>query len=140
MPDLRAEVPHWVTLQYAAGHKRANHAWHPIGPLLRAGKEVIKLPQTTPLRCRPQPLPDLAPFDGLPFVPQPSSWKPDGQTLTIGGFPGNDPALAAVAALAARLGLTFVGVHPVSFANADLPPDAYTCASRPKAPACRHHP
>lgn len=132
MPDLRAGVPHRVTLQYATGHKPANRAWHPIGPLLRVGNEVIKLPQTTPLGCRPQPLPDLGPFDGLPLVPQPSSWKPDGQTLTVGGFTGEDPALAAVAALAARQGLTFVGDHPVSFADADLPVDAYTLRITPE--------
>ncbi|WP_377511244.1 beta-N-acetylhexosaminidase [Octadecabacter sp. R77987] len=132
LPDLYAGQPHQVTLQYAAGHKPANRAWHPIGPVLRVGTDVIKLPQTTEPGCRPQPLPDLGPFDGLPLIPQPTAWEPDGQTITVDGFAGDDPAFAAVAGLASRQGLTFDGDHLVTFETADLPEDAYTLHITPE--------
>ncbi len=137
LPDLRVGAPHQVVLNYVAGHNPANRAWMPIGPLLRCNREVIPLPRKTALGCRAQPIPDLGPFDGLPLVPQPTSWEPSGQSVAVAGFAGSDPALAAVAALAARQRLRFDGDYHVAFEDADLPEDAYALHITPEGATVR---
>jgi len=124
LPDLVAGAPHHVTIAYTHGYKPANRAWMPMGPYLRSKGEIFTLPWA-PTGCAPIDLPDLGAFDGLPLVPQPTCWGPGQGVLTTAGFLAQDAAFDAVADLAGRLGMGFVGETPVTFVTKDMPQDAY---------------
>ena len=125
LPEIRAGHPHQVILRYSDGYAPANRAWMPLGPYLRHKGETIVLPPTPegPRYKKPQAkdIPGL-----LPIVPLPQSWKPSGQHIKVDGFDVvDDDAIAAVAALAGRQSLRFLGSHPTTITHEDLPEDAY---------------
>lgn len=126
LPDLHKGQPHHVTLQYTHGYKPANRAWLPLGPYLRTATGTVSLPPSA-AGCRPQPLPDLGPFDGLHLIPQPQHWAPVGSTIMPYGFAFDDAALDAVSDLADRRGLaSFKGDFPIKVIHDDAATDAYT--------------
>ncbi len=125
LPDLKTGETHMVEIKYSGGFTPANRAWMPLGPYLRAGKEIIPLPPTEAGR-RPQPAANHGRFAGLPIVPQPESWQATGGSITIDGFNYDDDALTAVAALAKRQGMAFDGQHKATIETSDLATDAYT--------------
>lgn len=131
LPDLQAGQPHEVVVEYTDGHKAANRAWLPMGPYLRVGGEVIALPNRRE-GPRPQTLPDLGPFDGLPVVPQPEIWRASGGTVDLSGVQCSDDALRSVAELARRRGFDFEGHSPVTLRVGDMAPDAYRLEITPK--------
>lgn len=124
LPDLQAGQVHEVVIKYSGGFKPANRAWMPLGPYLRCEGEVIKLPPTPAGRHLP-PRSEPVALDGLVLVPQPTCWSPADGALVVDGFSFDDPALRAVAALAERQVMHFVGTQPISVTSADLPEDAY---------------
>ncbi|WP_247743359.1 beta-N-acetylhexosaminidase [Shimia sp. R10_1] len=124
LPDLADNAPYEVTIRYAGGFHAANRAWLPLGPFLRVAGVAIPLPKP-PSGCRPQPLPDLGPFPGLPLVPQPQSWVPSGGTLSLDGIQCAHPALQAVADLADRKKWEYQGCIETHVDLVDLPEDAY---------------
>ena len=124
LPDLAADQPHRIVMQYADGHRPANRAWMPLGPYLRVGDDVIVLPPT-PAGRRVPPRDPAPNHDLLPLVPQPQSWTATGGQITIDGITVTGDALAAVASLASRQGLAFEGAHPATVQHENLPGDAY---------------
>lgn len=136
LPDLTAGRAHRIVLEYDGGHKPANRAWLPMGPHLMVGDRRIDLP-VGPLGCHPQPFPTQTTDGALPVIPQPLHWTPTGDTILINGFAATDPALRAVASLAERRGLRFVGDLPVTVETADLPTDAYEIDIQPTAVTIR---
>lgn len=136
LPDLRAGVPHHVTISYTNGYRPANRAWLPMGPYLRTADGAVPLP-FVPQGCNPPEIPDLGTFDGLPLVPQPTTWLPAGGVSSCTGFTGTDPAVGATAALAARRGLSFSGDTHIRFETGDLPADAYVLTIAPDSVTIR---
>ena len=124
LPRLSAGCTHEITLRYRDGFKPANRAWMPLGPRLRYNGEIITLPPT-PAGRRRNARDEPPSYDGLPVIPQPNVWKPDGTQITIDGISVTGDALTAVAELADRQNLPFRGNHPTTIQHQDLPKDAY---------------
>lgn len=124
LPNLAKGDTHIFQLRYTSGYTPANRAWLPLGPYLRVGKDSIALPPTPAGRIVPdRGAPPV--LDTLPLVPQPNTWMPTGEKITVDGFAATDDALGAVAALADRQNMAFRGSHPVTIQYGDLPKDAY---------------
>ena len=124
LPDLAKGETHVFQLLYSGGYTPANRAWLPLGPYLRVGNDCITLPPTLAGRIVPDrgTPPTL---DMLPLVPQPNTWIPTGEKITIDGFAATGDAMDAVAALADRQNAPFHGSHTVTIRHEDLPFDAY---------------
>lgn len=126
LPDLKAGVPHHLTLIYP-GYAPANRAWMPLGPYLRAGKQTYALPPVLSGKKPDAPI-SLPVFEGLQLVPQPNSWAPSGEHLKAMSFACDDPAFAAVDGVAERKGLgAFLSTDGVKITlnTTDMPVDAY---------------
>ncbi len=135
LPDLKAGVPHVVSLSFPDGFTPANRAWMPLGPYLRAAGDVIPLPPTL-AGVRDMPPPKAREFEGLKLIPQPTGFMAEAGEITVTGLATDDPAFAAAQALAQRHGLCPL-IHAEGFAldleTADLPPDAYEIHISPDA-------
>ncbi len=131
LPSLEAGQIHHLKIAYTGGYKPANRAWMPMGSYLRHADEIIALPPT-PLGRRPAAPISAPPLVGLALAPQPSVWRPTGQSVSIDGFAFNDQALDAVAKLADRQNMMFRGSHTVKIVQTDLPIDAYALTIAPE--------
>lgn len=128
LPDLIANQSHSLTLHHENPEFHpANRAWMPLGPYLRHADGRTKLPPL-PAGVHSAPPPEIAPFNGLCLIPQPTEWVPSGGEITITGFTGEGDTLLSVDALANRQNLAPFLVdngHPVTITTAEMPPDAY---------------
>ncbi len=124
LPDLKAGKPHAIVIEYIHGYKPANRAWLPMGPYLRCEGDLIALPYT-PQGCRRQPIQMDEPFDGLPLVPQPTTWTPSEGVVVLQGFRSEDRAFQAASKLAKRRGLGFACETNLQFVTKHMAPDAY---------------
>lgn len=107
----------------------ANRAWLPLGPYLRHTGGATALPPlpagVLPAQEKPTPK-----FGGLRLVPQPTDWKPSGETLSCpNGFSALSEPFIAVANLAQRTGLpAFLSPDgvPITICHSlDHPPEGY---------------
>ncbi len=131
-------IPAGGTVQFVMayvepGFKPKNRAWLPLGPYLRTKAGVVPLPSTETGVRFAQDRPRVAPeIDGLRLVPQPTSWKPTGETISVAGFATSDPRFAAIDELAGRLKFSAF-VHPAGVrltlkTDTSLPPEGYGLA------------
>lgn len=106
LPDLVPGKVQTLRLAHENPHYRAvNRAWLPLGAYLRIAGQTYPLPPLLQGVVIGDTRPDVAPFAGLPLIPQPSDWRPSGKTLTVFGFRIDHPAFRSVDALSRRLGL-----------------------------------
>ena len=124
LPDLPVGSQHEISIRYTGGYTPANRAWMPLGPYLRSGDDVIALPATPAGRKAPE-LVEAVDHNMLAIVPQPQEWRATGDHIMVDGIAVNGDALKAVAELANRQGLKFVGNFPTVVTHEDLPKDAY---------------
>jgi hexosaminidase len=141
LPDLAPGVAHEVVLAHAdPAFVPRNRAWLPLGAYLRAGREVIALPEGAPRgvaggapAAAPPPAP-LAP-DRLPLVPAPAVWRAAEGRLALTALAPR-AGLEGVEALAARLGLApLMAPGGVPFAleeDPTLPPEGYRLTLAPR--------
>lgn len=105
LPDLTAGVPHHLVLAYQAeGHRPVNRAWLPLGAYLRVGRECLALPDLREGVFTDVPPREVAAFEGLPLIPQPSAWAPGEGAVEVSGLACDPAAFAAIESLSQRLG------------------------------------
>ncbi len=105
LPDMAAGVPARVVIAYAhADFAPKNRAWLPLGAYLRVGGQTHALPDLPSGVTLGAQAATVAPFDGLPLIPQPQRWQPAGGMVRT-CLACDDPQMQAVDDLGQRLGL-----------------------------------
>ena len=135
LPDLVPGQPHAVVVRHAnPGFRPVNRAWLPLGGYLRLKDGSCHALPALPAGVAPAPPRPVPDWPGLHLLPQPGSWVPSEGVLTADCFSGTDAALAAVDALAGRLGLppflADAGV-PLALCHDAMPSDAYRLTITP---------
>lgn len=135
LPDLPAGAVHEVVLEHLdPSYRPVNRAWLPLGAYVRHKGGCTPLPPL-PAGVAPAEAPDAPPCPGLRLVPPPNAWTPTpGTADATAGFATRSDALAAVRALADRLGLgPFQGPGLPLRLHRDsaLPPEGYRLTITP---------
>ena len=130
LPDIRPRQFATLIIEHAnPDFAPVNRAWLPLGPYLRHAGGVTALPPLPAGVRQSDPAP-TADFDGLRLIPQPTSWRPNGDILVCkNGFSAISEPLSAVSSLAQRTGLRpFLspGGIPITVVDdADQPAEGY---------------
>lgn len=131
LPDLEANKSFGFTIKFEnPDFTPANRAWLPLGPYLRCGDEIIKLPSLKPsgvtkglIAYGQGRMPELL------LCPQPTKFSPTKASVKVSGVRSDAPEIFQVNALAGRLGFRYFitedGIPLRVTADTTMPPEAY---------------